>query len=427
MKVLVVGSGGREHALVQKIRESPRVKQVFCAPGNAGIARDAKLVAIAADDVKGLLAFAREEEIDLTVVGPEAPLCAGIVDLFTAEKLRIFGPTKAAAELEGSKAFCKSLMQKHLIPTATFKNFSDSEDARAYLRTVLDWPVVLKADGLAAGKGVVVAKSLADADAVIEEMMDRRSFGEAGRRVVVEEFLAGEEASIIAFTDGSTIAILEASQDHKAALDGDRGPNTGGMGAFSPAPVVTDRVLDQVTRDILVPIVHALHVEGRDYRGILYAGLMVGKGGPKVLEFNVRLGDPETQALLPRLQTDLVEMMEATIDGTLDRVDLRWDPRAALCVVMASGGYPGKYETGRVITGLEAAEAMEGVQVFHAGTGTSAGRTVTSGGRVLGVTALGADLAQAQARAYAAVGKIRFEGMHYRRDIGHRALKPISP
>ncbi|MCU0725544.1 MAG: phosphoribosylamine--glycine ligase [Planctomycetes bacterium] len=427
MKVLVVGGGGREHALVRKIRESPRVRQVFCAPGNAGIAREAKLVPIPAEDVKGLLSFAKEEEIDLTVVGPEAPLCAGIVDLFTAEHLRIFGPTKAAAELEGSKAFAKSLMQKHLVPTATFRNFRDSEDARAYLHTVLDWPVVLKADGLAAGKGVIVAKSLAEADEVIEEMMERRAFGEAGRRVVVEEFLAGEEASIIAFIDGGTIAVLEASQDHKAALDGDRGPNTGGMGAYSPAPVVTDRVLDQVVRDILVPIVHALHVENRDYRGILYAGLMIGKGGPKVLEFNVRLGDPETQALLPRLKTDLVEMMEATIDGTLDRVELRWDPRAALCVVMASGGYPGRYEKGRTISGLDEAEALDGVHVFHAGTEAAGGRTVTAGGRVLGVTALGADLADAQARAYAAVGKIRFEGAHYRRDIGHRAVKAVSP
>jgi len=422
MKVLVVGGGGREHALVRKLAESDRVEQVYCAPGNAGIAIDAELVPIKDSDLEGLLAFAKDEEIGLTVVGPEVPLCAGIVDLFTANDLRIFGPNQAAAELEGSKVFAKKLMQKHKIPTASFRAFSDREDAMTYLRTVLDWPVVIKADGLAAGKGVVIVHGLEDAEETITSIMDDRQFGEAGQTVVVEEFLNGEEASILAFTDGETIALLEASQDHKAARDGDRGPNTGGMGAYSPAPIVTDRVLDQVSRDILVPLVHALRKEERPYRGILYAGLMIGKGGPKVLEFNVRFGDPETQVVLARLKTDLVELMEATIDGTLDQVELEWDPRAAMCVVMAAAGYPGTYAKGKTIHGIGDANALEDVTVFHAGTQIEGGNLVTAGGRVLGVTALGDDLAAARERAYEAVDKITWEGILYRKDIGYRAL-----
>ena len=422
MKVLVIGGGGREHALVKKIAESDRVEHVFCAPGNAGIALDAELVDLKDSDLPGLLKFARQEQIGLTVVGPEVPLCDGIVDLFTSEGLRIFGPTKAAAELEGSKAFAKKLMQKHMIPSAAFRTFFDQEEAMTYLRTVLDWPVVIKADGLAAGKGVVIVRGLEHAGEVVDSIMVERRFGEAGSTIVVEEFLNGEEASILAFTDGSTIAVLEASQDHKAAHDGDTGPNTGGMGAYSPAPVVTDRVLDQVTRDILVPLVHALRKEERPYRGILYAGLMIGKGGPKVLEFNVRFGDPETQVVLPRLMTDLVELMEATIDGTLDQVELEWDPRAAMCVVMAAGGYPESYEKGQLIHGIGDAGKMEDVTVFHAGTTISNGDLVTSGGRVLGITALGDDLAAARDLAYEAVEKIDWEDVQYRKDIGHRAL-----
>ncbi len=423
MKVLVIGGGGREHALVRTLRASPRVDRLWCAPGNPGIAAEATCVPVEPDDLKGLLSFARTEEIDLTVVGPEGPLCAGIVDLFTAEGLRIFGPSRAAAELEGSKAFAKALMQKHLIPTAAFRVFTDPEDARNYLRTLIDWPVVLKADGLAAGKGVVVAANLGEADHVVGLMMERQRFGDAGRRLVVEEFLPGEEASILALTDGETIAILEPSQDHKAALDGDQGPNTGGMGAYCPAPVVTTRVLDQVARSVLVPVVHALRRGGRPYRGVLYAGLMISKAGPKVLEFNCRFGDPETQVVLPRLRTDLVDLMEATIDGTLGTLDLAWDPRPALNVVLASRGYPGAYPKGFPIEGLDAAAAEESVHVFHAGTARAGDRIVTAGGRVLSVTALGADLRDARDRAYRAVGKVRFEGAHYRRDIGHRALR----
>ncbi len=422
MKVLVVGGGGREHALVRKIAESDRVEQIFCAPGNAGIALDAELVDIKDGDLPGLLAFAKDQEIGLTVVGPEVPLCEGIVDLFTEAGLRIFGPLAAAAELEGSKAFAKSLMRKHKIPTASFKSFTDQEEAMTYLRTVLDWPVVIKADGLAAGKGVVIVSGLAEAGEMISSIMAEKLFGDAGSKIIIEEFLNGEEASILAFTDGRTIAVLEASQDHKAAYEGDTGPNTGGMGAYSPAPVVTSRILDQVTRDILVPLVHALHKEERPYRGILYAGLMISKGGPKVLEFNVRFGDPETQVVLARMKTDLVELMEATIDGTLDQVELDWDPRAAMCVVMAAGGYPESYEQGKIIHGISDANAMDDVAVFHAGTKIENGNLVTAGGRVLGVTALGEDLAAARERAYQAVAKIDWEDVHYRKDIGHRAL-----
>jgi phosphoribosylamine--glycine ligase len=422
MKVLVVGGGGREHALVRKIAESDRVEKVFCAPGNAGIALDAELVDLKDSDLKGLLAFAKKEEIGLTVVGPEVPLCAGIVDLFTAAGLRIFGPNKAAAELEGSKTFAKKLMLKHMIPTAGFRAFSSRDEAMTYIRTALDWPVVIKADGLAGGKGVFIVYGLEDAEDVITSIMTDRRFGDAGRTVVIEEYLNGEEASILAFTDGETIAVLEASQDHKAARDGDRGPNTGGMGAYCPAPIVTPRVMDQVARDILVPLVHAMRKEERPYRGILYAGLMIGKGGPKVLEFNVRFGDPETQAVLPRLKTDVVELMEATIDGTLDQVELEWDPRAAMCVVMASAGYPGSCAKGRIIHGIGDANAVPGVTVYHAGTAIEGGNLVTAGGRVLGVTALGDDLAAARDRAYEAVGKISWEGILYRKDIGHRAL-----
>ena len=422
MKVLVVGGGGREHAIIKKIAESPRVKALYCAPGNAGIAGDAECVDIASGDVKGLLSFAKDRDIGLTVVGPEAPLCDGIVDRFTAEGLRAFGPRQNAAELEGSKVFAKTLMKKHMIPSATFRQFDRADEARSFLRSVLDWPVVIKADGLAAGKGVVLAGNLLEADRTIREMMEEGRVGDAGERIVIEECLQGQEASILARTDGSTIAVLEASQDHKAAFDGDQGPNTGGMGAYCPAPVVTPKIMDQVTRDVLVPVVHAMQKEGRPYRGVLYAGLMITKSGPKVLEFNVRFGDPETQVVLPRLKTDLVDLMEACIDGTLDKAEIEWDPRHALCVVVASGGYPGAYEKGRAIAGLGKAAAREGVVVYHAGTALRGGDVVTAGGRVLGVTGLGGTLAAARDRAYAAVGDISFEGGFHRTDIGYRAL-----
>jgi phosphoribosylamine--glycine ligase len=422
MKILVIGSGGREHTLVKQIRKSPRVTELYCAPGNAGIAADAEIVDINANDLPALLGFAKEKEIDLTVVGPEAPLCDGIVDLFTAEGLRIFGPSKAAAEIEGSKVFAKQLMQKHLIPTPTFRVFTDTEEALTYLRSVLDWPVVIKADGLAAGKGVIIAEHLGEADEVVRSVMEEGRFGEAGSRVVIEEYLTGEEASILALTDGSTIAVLESSQDHKAAHDGDTGPNTGGMGAYSPAPVVTPAVLDQITRDILVPTVHAMNKEGRPYRGVLYAGLMITKGGPKVIEFNCRFGDPEAQVVLPRLETDLVDLMEATIDGTLAEKDLEWDERPALCVVLASGGYPGSYEKGKPIFGLGALAGDPDIIVFHAGTALSGGDVVTSGGRVLGITAFGDDLKGARDLCYRAVEQVSFENSYHRTDIGHRAL-----
>jgi len=422
MKILVIGSGGREHTLVKQIAKSPRVTELYCAPGNAGIAVDAEIVSISGSDFPGILGFLREKEIDLTVVGPEVPLCDGIVDFLTAEGHRVFGPSKAAAEIEGSKVFARTLMQKHMIPTPSFRILSDVDEANTYLRSVIDWPVVLKADGLAAGKGVIIANDLAEADEVVRTVMEEGRFGEAGKRLVVEEFLKGEEASILALTDGSTIAVLESSQDHKAAHDGDEGPNTGGMGAYSPAPVVTEKILDQITRDILVPVVHAMKKEGRPYRGVLYAGLMITKGGPKVIEFNCRFGDPEAQVVLPRLKTDIVDLMEATIDGNLDEHSLEWDERPTLCVVVASGGYPASYEKGKPISGLGELAGEEDVTVFHAGTAIEGGRLVTSGGRVLGITAFGDDLKAARDRSYEAVEKVSFDGCWSRTDIGHRAL-----
>jgi phosphoribosylamine--glycine ligase len=422
MKILVVGSGGREHALVKQIASSQRVTELYCAPGNAGIAADATLVDIKASDIPALIGFAKEKDIDLTVVGPEAPLCDGMVDEFTEAGLRAFGPNRVAAEIEGSKVFAKTLMQKHMIPTPTFRVFNDPEEALNFLRTVLDWPVVIKADGLAAGKGVIIAKDLIEADDTIRAVMEEGRFGDAGAKIVVEEFLTGEEASILALTDGSTIAVLESSQDHKAAHDGDEGPNTGGMGAYSPAPVVTDRILDQITRDILVPTIHAMNKEHRPYRGVLYAGLIITKGGPKVIEFNCRFGDPEAQVVLPRLKTDLVDLMEATIDGTLDQIELEWDPRPAMCVVLASGGYPGSYEKTKTIHGLGPLSNWDDVIVYHAGTAIMGNEIVTAGGRVLGITAFGDDLKAARDTAYEAVEEVFFENSYHRTDIGHRAL-----
>jgi len=421
MNVLVVGGGGREHALVWKIAQSPQVKKVYCAPGNAGIAREAQCFDVKADDISGLVKLARETGADVTVVGPEAPLVAGIVDRFQKEGLKVFGPRKPAANLEGSKAYCKMLMKSAGIPTGRFKIVSELSSAKDYVESV-GAPIVVKASGLASGKGVFVARSVAEAHEAIDMIMKERVFGQAGDSIVIEECLTGQEASLLAFMDGHAIYALESAQDHKAIFDGDRGPNTGGMGAYSPAPVVTDRLMRQMERDIFVPIAHATNRDGCPYRGILYAGIMITDEGPKVLEFNVRFGDPETQPILMRLVGDVMEPILATIDGTLDEVTLQWDPRPAVCVVMAAGGYPGDYRKGDEITGVDEAEALGDVKVFHAGTALRGGKLTTSGGRVLGVTALGDTIRAAKERAYEAVGRIHFEGAYYRHDIADRAI-----
>ena len=421
MRVLIVGSGGREHALAERLARSDHVKQVFCAPGNGGTEAVAQNVSLAPEALEDLASFAAEQRIDLTVVGPEAPLCAGIVDRFQAAGLPIFGPTQAAARLEGDKAFAKRLMRESLVPTAEARTFDRYQDARTYVAT-RDTPQVVKAAGLAAGKGVIVCDDPADALLALERIMVERQFGDAGRTVVVEEKLKGPELSVLAVVDGHTLYVLEPSQDHKPVGEGDTGPNTGGMGAYSPAPAATEAMMDRIDREILVPIVNALEREGAPYQGLLYAGLMLTAGGPKVLEFNCRFGDPEAQAVLPRLESDLFELLHATVHQKLEEIELKWDPRPAVCVVMASQGYPGAYEKGKEIRGIETAEAAAGVTVYHAGTKRVDGRIVTSGGRVLGVTALGDDLAAAQRRAYEAVDCISFEDAFCRRDIATRAL-----
>jgi len=421
MRVLVVGGGGREHALVWKLRQSPRVEALFCAPGNAGIAAQAECVPVAADDVKGLLHLAREQRMDLTVVGPELPLTLGLVDRFAEAGLRAFGPVAAAARLEGSKAFSKDLCRQSHVPTAFFGTFADPEEAVRFVREV-GAPIVVKADGLASGKGVFICQTVEEALDAIDQVMRRRLFGDAGARVVVEEFLEGEEVSFMAVTDGTTVLPLATSQDHKRVFDGDRGPNTGGMGAYSPAPVATPALQAQVMREIVEPVVQGLARQGIRYTGVLYAGLMVQDGRAKVLEFNVRLGDPEAQVLLARLGSDLADICLRVCEGRLAGTEIAWDPRPAVCVVLAAEGYPGAGERGRPVEGLEALRGWQGGVVFHAGTKRVDGRLVTDGGRVLGVTALGDTIEGAIAEAYAAVGKIDWPGMHYRRDIGHRAL-----
>ena len=421
MKVLVIGGGGREHALVWKLGQSAHVMKVYCAPGNAGIAQHAEPVDLAADDLGGLAAFAETERIDLTVVGPEFPLSLGIVDLFETRGLRVFGPNRAAARLEASKAFTKALLHEHGVPTADFGVFDDADEADRYLDRI-DMPVVVKADGLAAGKGVLVCASRGEArDAAAAIMRDRR-FGEAGARIVIEEFLEGEEASFLAFTDGRHILPLASTQDHKPVFDGDRGPNTGGMGAYSPAPVVTPELVERIVDEVLTPVVRGLNARNVIYKGVLYAGLMIHAGRAKVLEFNVRFGDPECQPLMLRLRSDLFEVMNAVIDGGLDRIRLDWDARPAVCVVLASGGYPGRYEKHLPIAGLdELADWPDGV-VFHAGTQRRGDQVVTNGGRVLGVTARGADIGGAVSAAYAAAARISWPGVHHRKDVGQRAL-----
>ncbi len=422
MKILVVGSGGREHALVWKIKQSKKVEKIYCAPGNAGISQLADCVDISATDIKKLLKFAKKEKVDLTVVGPESSLVAGIVDIFEKNGLRIFGPTMKAAELEGSKVFTKEFLEKYKIPTAPFKVFTDSDEAKKYIDSH-GAPIVVKADGLAAGKGVIVAQTVEEAKHAVDHIMADKAFGSAGDTVVVESCLAGEEASFIAFTDGKTVLALPTSQDHKAVYEKDQGPNTGGMGAYSPAPVVTDQVADFVMNRVMLPTLKGLEAEGRPYKGMLYAGLMIDGDTINVLEFNCRFGDPEAQPLLMRLKSDIVDIFEAAIDGRLDRVDMKIDPRPTVCVVMSSGGYPGPYENGKLIKGLIKAAACKGVEVFHAGTARKNGRIVTNGGRVLGITAVGKTLKEAIARAYSAVDEISWTNCYCRRDIGEKALR----
>jgi phosphoribosylamine---glycine ligase len=424
MKVLVIGSGGREHALAWKLGQSPRVDEVIVAPGNAGTATEPGLrnVPVAVTDLNGLVALAKAEGVGLTVVGPEVPLVAGVVDRFTAEGLRCFGPRAAAAQLEGSKAFAKDFLARHAIPTAHYAVFTDLEPALAHVREK-GAPIVIKADGLAAGKGVVVAMTLAEAEEALNDMLGGKAFGDASSRVVIEEFLEGEEASFIVIADGTRALPMATSQDHKRRDDGDQGPNTGGMGAYSPAPVVTDEVSARVMREVIEPTLAGMAADGAPFTGFLYAGLMIDKAGaPKVIEFNVRFGDPETQPIMLRLQSDLVDLIEAALDGDVGRVQAQWDPRPSLGVVLAAGGYPGKVRAGDVITGADHDFGAD-VKVFHAGTTTdAAGRPVSAGGRVLTVCALGHDLVEARARAYAALEKVTFADAFFRHDIAHRAL-----
>lgn len=423
MKLLLIGSGGREHALAWKLSQSSHVEQILVIPGNPGIAQVPKCQCtdLALDDLQKVADFAEENSVDLTVVGPEATLVAGIADIFRSRGLPIFGPDKAAAELEGSKAFSKRLMQKYHIPTAAFQVCTDLETAKAFI-TEHGAPIVVKADGLAAGKGVVVAMTVKEALDAVTEMMADHKFGSAGASVVLEEFMDGEEASLLAFTDGKIVIPMIASQDHKRVNDGDEGPNTGGMGAYAPAPVMTETLRIKAVETILKPVIAALNKEGRTYCGCLYAGLMIKGDTIKVVEFNCRFGDPETQVVLPLLDSDLAQIMLACATGTLDVSMVQWKQQAAVCVILASGGYPAPYPKGLPITGLDEVDAMEDVMVFHAGTKTVDGRIVTNGGRVLGVTALGADIRAAQEKAYAAVGKIHFDGEHHRTDIAWRAL-----
>lgn len=422
MKILVIGNGGREHALCWKIKQSPLVSAVYCAPGNAGISKHAKCVDIKTSDIEGLIRFARAEEIDLTVVGPELPLALGITDRFHEKKLRIFGPTKAAAEIESSKVFAKNLMRKYKIPTAFFSTFYDFEDAVRWVREVKP-PLVVKADGLAAGKGVVICRTEKEAIETLDAMMRAKIFGDAGDRVVVEEFIKGEEASFLAFTDGETVLPLESCQDHKALLDDDQGPNTGGMGAYSPAPVITSEVREKIINRIVIPAVKALKEEDRIYKGILYAGLMIIDSEPVVLEFNCRFGDPEAQPLMVRMKSDIVPILNAVVDERLAEKTIDWRDEASVCIVMTSNGYPGDYKKGIEIKGLEDVEDMNGVFVFHSGTEFKDGRIITNGGRVLGVTALGRTIPNTIDLAYEAVEKIDCESLYYRTDIGKKALK----
>jgi len=421
MKILVIGSGGREHALAWKLKQSPYADRIFCAPGNAGTAEIGENVAISASDLGPLVRFAKENRVNLTVVGPDDPLAAGIVDLFAREGLRVFGPAKAAARLESSKIFAKELMREQGIPTAEAGTFKRSDDALRFCNP-LRFPIVIKADGLALGKGVIIASDLVAARSTIDAMMNQGRFGEAGRRIVVEEFLRGTECSLHALVDGANYRLLQTARDHKRAFDKDTGPNTGGMGAFSPANNWNAVLEDQFHKKIMRPLLRALQEKKITFRGLLYPGLMISADGVRVLEFNCRFGDPETQAILPRMKSDLLPLLEATIDGNIDTCTIEWDPRPAVAVVLASVGYPNKYETGKTISGLDAAARLDDVQIFHAGTKPVNDEVVTAGGRVLAVTALGSTIEVARARAYEAVSRIQFENCHYRRDIALSAI-----
>jgi phosphoribosylamine--glycine ligase len=429
MRLLVIGSGGREHALVWKLAQSPNVTQMWCAPGNAGIAQErlaknqslVECIAIGAEDLPRLLAFAQEKQADLTVVGPDNPLALGIVDLFQKNRLRIWGPNQKAAQFEASKVFSQNFMEKYGISTAKADSFDDLETARAFVWK-LNGECAIKADGLALGKGVLLTETISDAEVALHQLMVERKFGDAGKRIVVQELLHGTEISLHALCDGRRFKLFPTSQDHKRSHDEDEGSNTGGMGAYSPAPFLNDQQLAQVGRQILDPWLRGCEAEGIDFRGILYPGIMLTKDGPKVLEFNARFGDPEAQVYLTRLETDLVELFEASVNGTLDKVELKWSATASVCVVMASGGYPGSYAKGKVIAGLDAANALSHTKVFHAGTARADGQFIASGGRVLGVTAWAKDLRRARDAAYAAVERIHFDGAHFRRDIAAKAL-----
>lgn len=426
---MVIGSGGREHALVWKIAQSKLVDKIFCAPGNAGIAQQAECIDIKPDNIAGLLNFSRGEDIDLTVVGPEVPLSLGIADEFRKYKLNIFGPNKAAAQLESSKVFAKQMMARYQVPTAEFRVFQDLDEAKRFI-SVKGAPCVIKADGLAQGKGVFVVKTIEEANQAASSILRDKIFGDAGKRIIVEDCLDGPEASILVFTDSKYVIPLASSQDHKRIFDDDQGPNTGGMGAYSPAPVVDKAMLDVIMQKVIYRIINGLSKEGIEYQGVLYAGIMITKDGPKTLEFNVRFGDPETQAILPRLKTDIVEVMLACAKKQLSKIkELDWDSRSCVCVVCASGGYPGNYEKGKEITGIDQADKIEGVKVFHAGTkklsaisNQPSAKYITDGGRVLGVTGLGSTVKEAIDKTYQGVSKIHFEGMHYRKDIASRAL-----
>ncbi len=425
MNVLLIGSGGREHVLAWKIKKSPLLKKLYCAPGNAGIAAVAECVNILADDIAGLLKFAKEKKIDLTIVGPEAPLTAGIVDEFENAGLKIFGPSKAAAQLEGSKVYSKEFMLRRNIPTATFMTFDQIEDARAFLKHA-QFPLVVKADGLAAGKGVVICNTLPEGLEAVDQIMQDKIFAEAGAKVVIEDCLQGEEVSILAICDGEHYVILDSAQDHKRIFDDDIGPNTGGMGAYSPAPLVTETLLRKIEARVIEPTVRGMSREGVPFKGVLYAGIMVTSQGPQVLEYNVRFGDPEAQAVLPRLENDLLEVMLASCEGRLNEIQLKWDKRNCVCVVMSSGGYPGKYQTGYEITGLNSAMEQNDTFVFHAGTKKDGSQILTAGGRVLGVVSLGNGVRDAIDKVYTAVDQIKFDHCFFRRDIGAKALKRLG-
>ena len=417
MKVLIVGSGGREHAIAWKVAQSPRVEKIYCAPGNAGIEEYAQCVDIGAMEFEKLAAFAKEEQIDLTVIGMDDPLVGGVVDVFEREGLRVFGPRKNAAVLEGSKAFSKDLMKKYGIPTAAYENFTDPKEALAYLETA-KFPIVLKADGLALGKGVLICQDLEEAKAGVREIMEDKKFGSAGNTMVIEEFMTGREVSVLSFVDGKTIKTMTSAQDHKRAMDGDQGLNTGGMGTFSPSPFYTPEVDAFCRKYIYQPTVDAMAKEGRPFKGVIFFGLMLTADGPRVLEYNARFGDPEAQVVLPRMKNDIVDVFEACIDGTLDQVDLQFEDNAAVCVVLASEGYPVSYEKGYPIRGLENFKDRDGYYVFHAGTKKKDGQIVTNGGRVLGVVAKGEDLKKARANAYEAIKLVEFDNKYYRHDIG---------